>query len=563
MLVFERISSRLAKLAPTLLLAALVACQGSNEPELNPVPADLPANPAEASRFLGRATFGPTPADLDHLSQVGFQSWLEEQRLAPPTLIRPALEAELLPGEEDVFENDARRKELWWEAVLLGPDQLRQRMAWALSQLLVISTQDMEVVHVPLGVAEYQDILVAGAFGNYRELLEKVTLSPVMGMYLDMLKNRLGDPDRNLRPDENFAREILQLFSIGLVQLAPDGSVLLEDGKPIPTYDQPVVEGFARVFTGWTFAGNEAFFDTPEDPLARGVWPMEPFEVYHEPGEKLLLDGVVLPPGLGAQADLEAALDLVFEHPNVGPFVAEHLIQRFVTSNPEPAYVGRVAAAFDDNGEGVRGDLWATVVAVLTDEDALRSSAEQPPEFGKLREPLLRLAGLWRTFDAEPLGGAFDEIETLDLLGQGPLEAPSVFNFYDGDFSPAGELSNLGLAAPEFQITTHRGIAEVTNRLFEAVLEDHVGFPFPEDDDIVVNLDPWLSLAHQPELLVDELNVLLMGGTMSEAMRETVVLYASTVPLDLGADQGAPPGVRRLAETVNLIVSSPEGAIER
>ncbi len=540
----------------------LSACGAS--PDSNALAAqELPKDDAAAARFLSRATFGATLDEIERLRTIGYTAWFEEQRAASPTLIRPELEAQLLPDPEDVYANDVRRRELWWRAVLRGEDQLRQRVAWALSQILVVSTQDMEVFDVPLGVAEYQDILVRGAFGNFRDLLEQVTLSPIMGIYLDMLKNAKGNDALNLRPDENFAREVLQLFSIGLVRLAEDGAILLEDGQPIATYDQAVVEGFARVFTGWSYGTGAQFEDTPLDQFGRGVVPMKAFEAQHEPGQKLLLDGFVLPAGLGAEADMAAALDLIFEHGNVGPFLAKHLIQRLVTSNPTPAYIGRVAAVFSGNGNGQRGDLFATVRAVLMDPEARASAADQPAEFGKLREPLLRLASLWRAFDAEPASGEFTEVDTLDALAQGPLEAPSVFNYYDPDFAPSGELSVSGLAAPEFQITTHRGIAAATNRLFERVLEDHQGFPYPQRDDILLDLDPWLDLSSDPVALVAQLDVLLMSGNMSEEMREILELYCSAIPLDQAANLGVPNGLKRVVEAVNLIVTSPEAAVER
>ena len=549
--------------SPRLLLGCLLpvfaGCGGGQGDAV-----EAPSSAADSARFLTRATFGPDAESIEHLLDVGYLAWFDEQEALPPSLIRPALEAELLPDPADVFENDVRRKELWWGAVIDGPDQLRQRMAWALGQILVVSTQDIEVFDVPLGVAEYQDILVRHALGNYRDLLGEVTRSPVMGIYLDMLQNAKGDPAQNLRPDENYAREILQLFSIGLVRLAPDGTPQLDgQGQPIPTYDQAVVEGFACVFTGWTYGTVADFYDTPADQVGRGVVPMQAFEGFHEPGEKLLLDGVVLPPGLGAEADLEAALDLVFAHPNVGPFVSRLLIQRLVTSNPGPGYVARVAAAFDDDGDGVRGNLAAVARAILLDPEARTPADQQPESFGKLREPLLRLTSLWRAFDAEPTGGAYSEIDTMLAFGQGPQEAPSVFNFFDPDYAPVGELSDAGLAAPEFQVTTHRGIAESTNRLFERVLEGYQGYPWAGVGDELLDLEPWLAVAADPELLVAGLDTLLMAGSMSFEQRAVTETYAALIPLDFGASDGLPAGLQRVVEVVALIVTSPQAAVLR
>jgi uncharacterized protein (DUF1800 family) len=356
---------------------------------------------AQAARFLDQATYGGRPADIAALRALGYEAWLAQQQAAAISLQLPYLH--WAAADEGIYQSQRIEAFFIHAAQLADPsspghahaDQLRQRMAFALSQLLVVSDNNAELADNGYALASFYDTLATHAFGNYRELLEAVTLHPAMGVYLSMLGNRKPDADLNIRPDENYAREILQLFSIGLVMLNPDGTV--RDGdpatagvQPVPTYDQGVVRGFAHVFTGWNFAGCTA--DEFVNGCAPGntyesawVTPMQPVEAFHDTlTDKQLLsypgaqpaNGLLLHGG-DARQELEQALDNVFHHPNVPPFVARHLIQRFVTSNPTPAYVQRVAAAFADNGQGVRGDLRAVTDAVLLDPEA-RNAIRSP-----------------------------------------------------------------------------------------------------------------------------------------------------------------------------------------
>ena len=260
-------------------------------------------------------------------------------------------------------------------------------------------------------------MLAQNAFGNYRDLIEDVTLHPAMGVYLSMLGNEKPDPVNNIRPDENYARELMQLFSIGLVELNQDGSVRLDgNDEPLPTYDQDIIEGFAHVYTGWTYAGSPSFRNARPTP-ANQVVPMQLHPGFHDTGEKTLLGGLVLPSGQGGDQDLAAALDNIFDHPNVGPFIAIRLIQRLVTSNPSPGYVSRVARVFDNNGSGVRGDLAAVVKAILLDVEARPDS---PMEIdGKVKEPLLRLTQLWRSYNAASTSGRYPYNFAYIVFGQG------------------------------------------------------------------------------------------------------------------------------------------------
>jgi len=537
-----------------------------------------PHSDAEAARFLTQATFGPTLAEIRRLRAIGYHAWLDEQFTLPPSLHRPYLD-DLAAAGYDIYHN--HRREVWWTHAVTAPDQLRQRIAFALSELLVVSDQNGAIEGFPIALANYYDHLVEGSFGNYRDLLEQVTLSPVMGHYLSMFKNRKPDAELNIRPDENYAREIMQLFSVGLVQLNPDGTPVLAGGERVPTYDQETIRGFAHVFTGWNWAncprtdgglwwqwewcppGGEIEWPNPGWD-AGWYLPMEAWEQYHaSEGSKQLLvyPGVVLPDGVlpaggTAQSDLDAALDNIFAHPNVGPFIARHLIKRLVTSNPSPAYVGRVAAAFGNNGLGVRGDLEATVRAVLLDTEA-RTLAPASANAGKLREPLLRLSHLWRALDARADDGRYREWWN-DWLGQNPLGSPTVFNFFLPDYRPPGELSQLGLDAPEFQITTDTTIASVANGLGGKVYWHWRGQDGEDPEDVRVNLEPEIPFAADPVRLVDRYDLLFMNRTMSDGMFRTLVDYLRSRP------GGNADELRdRVQDAVWLIQSSPEYVIER
>jgi uncharacterized protein (DUF1800 family) len=358
-----------------------------------PAPAGLRTgveSKSDAARFLTQATFGPTLADIDALAVDGsFDAWLDAQRALPPSLQLPYLREQRAAG---TVLNRNHRMEAWWRNALTAPDQLRQRMAFALSEILVVSDEDPVLGIRPEGVAYYYDLLTQHALGNYRELLEAVTLSPAMAHYLSMFGNRRPDPSIGLRADENYARELMQLFTVGLVELNPDGTPRLGgDGKTLPTYSQADIENLARVFTGWSWVADGFWTNAPN-------WtaPLQPDARYHDSDAKTIIGGARIPAGLDARAELERALDTLFAHDNLGPFLGQQLIQRLVTSNPSPAYVARVAAVFDDNGRGERGDLYAVARAILLDPEARDGHRSAPRTFGKLREPLLRVSALWR-----------------------------------------------------------------------------------------------------------------------------------------------------------------------
>jgi uncharacterized protein (DUF1800 family) len=520
-----------------------------------PPPPNLPPGPAnarDAARFLAQATYGPASlAEISALQTQGFDGWLNQQLALPVTSHLAYLDAAAAAGE-DISSNQV--DESIWKQAVQGNDQLRQRVALALSEILVVS--DASSAFPAEGLAAYMDILERDAFGNYRQLLEDVTLSPAMGAYLNMLGNDKEDPSIGQNPNENYAREILQLFSAGLYKTFPDGTPQLDaNGLPIPTYNQDVVIGFAHVFTGWSFGGSDTtdpdlFYWPPENwriPMA--VWPS-----HHSEGAKLLLDGTIVPAGQTPQQDLKAALDSIFNHQNVGPFIARHLIQRLVTSNPSPAYVYRVGQVFNNNGQGVRGDMKAVIRAILLDYEARAEVVTANQGYGHLREPIVRMGNLMRAFNATAPSGKFHIWYLEDPtwgIGQNPLRSPTVFNFFSPDYLLPGAVAQAGLVAPEFQILTE------TTAISNANMWNWMIYYGYDNDGEVITLDfsPWLATAVNPTQLVDSLNLLLMSNSMSSGMRTILINTLSDPSLSDPGD--------RVRAAVRLIVTSPEYSVQR
>ena len=487
-----------------------------------PAPPPLPGGTPtaeDAARFLLQATYGPKPGEVEALQQKGFSRWLDEQ-LAMPSVSHLAFYDQLVSQGEEPLTGLVR--ESFFDQAVNGPDQLRQRAALALSELFVVSDRDADVRNNPAGLASYLDLLSQRAFGNFRELLEAVTLAPSMGVYLDMAGSSKTIPELGLNPNENYAREILQLFSIGLYELHPDGTLHLDkENQPIATYDQEVVKAFARAFTGWTLGGQnqrepQRFFR----PQRNFRIPMEPWAAYHATDEKVLLDGAALPAGQSAQVDLEQALDVIFHHPNAGPFFCRFLIQRLVTSNPTPAYVYRCGQAFANNGAGVRGDLAAVVREVLLDYEARAVTVAARPDEGHLREPVVRVVGLLRALDARPRNGRWRVFSQLDrqglATGETPLRAPTVFNFFEPGYTLPGEIAQSGLVSPEFQIATETTVIGTANADLKVLgLTD--GRP------LIFNLAPFQPpQVANDEALLDRVDLLFFAGAMSDSTRATL-----------------------------------------
>ncbi len=536
---------------------ASVSGAGGEQPPA-PAAADRPGA-EDAARFLAQATFGIRSVDeIEALRADGYERWLWRQFNAPTML-----HTSYLDWQRQRDEKQRAKEEMSYEAVwhhwLNGEDQLRARVAFALSQVLVISNIAPDLR--PYAMSSYMDLLNRNAFGNYRTLLEEVTLHPAMGYYLNMVESEKDDDRRGIHPNENYAREVLQLFSIGLVQLNTDGSTRFgSDGKPLPTYGEAQVKGFARAFSGWTFASQDpaddrSFHKADQNLESNWTTPMRAFPSRHSPGEKTLLDGTVLPAGQSPEKDLADALDNIFDHPNVGPFIGRRLIQRLVTSNPSPAYIARVARRFNDNGAGVRGDLRAVVRAVLLDPEARDVALARSGHFGKQREPVIRFAGFLRGLGAKSASGvnAIHDLDgSDDGLGQSPLLAPSVFNFYAPDYRQAGAVARAGLVAPEFQITTETTVVGSLNFFASRFKDGGYGWG---DNRLAFDYAPLEALAKDPAALTEHMNRLFFALQMTAATRARMEKMLAALP--------SRDARRRVRAALTLTSISPDFVIQK
>ena len=551
-----------ASAAGALGLAAvlsLAACGGgggaTTEP---PVARPDPPTAVDATRFLTQATFGLRSLDdVAALQTQGYDAWFNRQFGLPVATHVAYLDAWKLRRNRRTAADEASYEAIW-QQWLQGEDQLRGRMSWALLQIFVISNIAPDIR--PYAMSSYMDMLNGHAFGNYRDLLQAVALHPAMGYYLNMLESEKENTAAGTHPNENFAREVLQLFSIGLVKLNPDGSPVLQGGKTVPTYDEAVVKGFAAAFTGWSYGAEDntdprRFHEHNDNDDANWVTPMKAWPGYHDSGAKTLLDGRVLPAGQSPEQDLAGALDCIFEHANVGPFIGRQLIQRLVTSNPSPAYIGRVAAAFANNGQGVRGDLKAVLRAVLLDTEARTATPDANPNYGKQREPVVRFATFLRGLGASSTNGEND-IHYLDSadngLGQSPLLAPSVFNFYSPNFRPAGPLAAAGLAAPEFQITSETTVVGSMN--FFANLFNSGGYGAGASR-LRLNYEPLSALVDTPDALVEQLNGLFFNRAMRPGTRSRLTTLLTALADRRPTD--------RVAAVLTLVAMAPDFVIQR
>ena len=441
------------------------------------------------------------------------------------------------------------QREFFRNAVM-APDQLRQRVAFALSQIFVVSATEVNHAYA---MQRYQQTLADLAFGNFRDLLVQVTLSPAMGRYLDMANNAKPNPVTGVEPNENYAREVLQLFAIGTVELAPDGTPLTDAaGKPIATYDQEEIEGYAHVFTGWTYPTAVALGSAPRPgnnpPYFDG--PMEQRAAFHDFAAKTLLDGATAPANLPMSADLANAIDSIFRHPNVGPFIGRQLIQKLVTGNPSPAYVARVAAAFADNGAGVRGDLRTVVRAILLDPEA-RAPLQGGSAFGRLREPAQFVVAVARALGATT-DGVFFRAQT-GAMGQPVFAAPSVFNFYPPDYVIPG----TGVLGPEFALqNTATALARI-NYVNALAFGPAIGPDRTVYGATGTQLDwgPLAALAGDPAALVERLDTLLTHGTLSAEAQQAIVAAVNAV--------SAADPVTRAKTAFYLVATSPQYQVER
>lgn len=492
----------------------------------------------DAYSFLRRATWGPKAADVDRLQRIGKSAWLNEQFALPVSPIPAALESKSLEWTQDY----------WYSLAVNAPDQLRLRTAWALHKIWVVSGLEVDCAEVYI---PYLRILMNRAFGNYYDLMRDVTLSAAMGEYLDMLNNAKANLSKGTVPNENYARELMQLFTIGLVELNPDGTP-----KSAPTYTQDDVMSFSRALTGWTYNdGTSATLTDFRYSFKPG--PMKPVQRHHDTAQKTLLRGTVLAANRTAAEDLESALRNLFDHPNLPPFVSRQLIQQLVKSDPSPAYVGRAAAVFVNNGTGVRGDLRAVVRAILTDpEVTATSSAAGPngrnvpdaptelplsPSGNKLTEPALFVSHIVRAMQASVTDTPFMANLAAEM-GQNVLYPPSVFSY----FSPGFRIAGGTLNAPEFQIYTSATSLVRANFVVKFLTGGFGG-------DVRVDLAPWTALAKNPAALTGQVNDIFFGGKMSAEMRTVIEQAVISQSSDKEKAQTA----------LYLALSSPQFSVER
>jgi uncharacterized protein (DUF1800 family) len=517
----------------------------------------------DAVRLLRQATFGPTEDQLQRVIAIGAEAWIDEQFAAPSTqypafdwmpAARPVscVNDRAQPVRPDSFcQRDNytlfQLQLAFFRDAFTQPDQLRQRVAFALSQIMVTSGVDNPRAYA---MRDYQQMLRDRAFGNFHDLLLAVTLSPVMGDYLDMANNNKTNVAAGTDPNENYAREVLQLFSVGTYLLNPDGSRRLDAaGKPLFTYGEAEIKGFARVFTGWTYPTAPGAPQRSNNPR-NYAGEMLAVDANHEFGSKVLLSRVVAPSGMAMPADLEFAHDNIVSHANVGPFIGKQLIQKLVTSDPSPAYVSRVTAAFDNNGAGQRGDLRAVVRAILTDPEA-RGARKIDPAYGKLIEPLLFMTGIARAANARSDGVAFRN--GSGALGQFVFYSPSVFNHYPFDYVVPG----TQLLGPEFGIQNAATAIARANFATSLLFVNSIA-PDPTVYDAIgttLDLAAYQAVAADAGALAARLDRNLLAGRMSAPMRNAIVSAVNALP--------ASDTLNRARTAMWLVVNSPQFQVQR
>lgn len=547
-----------------------------------PDPVEVPQalSPQEdAARFLAQAGFGASAAEIDRLLALkptvtaAFHAWLDEQFTQPQRTADAATQQQMTLWQlavaagysEPVWrDSDMGLDNVLWFRLFTAHDVLRQRVVLALSEIFVVSVRNMPIPWGQFACLAYWDLLERHAFGNFRELIEAITLSPAMGVYLSMRGSQKGNEATGRRPDENYARELLQLFTIGLVHLDESGQPTTDAQGRSETFTNQDITQLAKVLTGWDmdFPGVPDYTDaTPPGYTAR---PMVPHATLHDESDKTFLGIAIAARAADPEGDLKLALDGICAHPNVGPFLARQLIQRLVASNPEPAHIKRVAAVFNDNGQGVRGDMQAVIRAVLMDPLAREPlTGNQATRRCKLREPVLRfvqwgrLAKLTSTAvagtDAAQDLWAVGDLSAASRLAQSPLRSPSVFNFFRPGYVPLNSgISSDGFVAPEFQITDESSVIGYANFMLQ-----HIGGA-PEQK-ISVDYSEWRPLALEPAALVDRLNLVLTGRALAQVTVDVIVAAVASLPA--GIDN--PSRDKRIQAAFFLMLTSPDYLIQR
>lgn len=541
-------SSSSATLTAVGAAALLAACGGGGGEDGGPdAGAELapPANDAEAARFLAQAGFAASTADIASVRSMGYSRWLDRQFSAPRTQSHVDWLIAKGYGAESFKYSLSGVDPTLWRKLVGSPDQLRQRVTLALSEIFVVSMNGLPGAWPGLSTGAYVDLLETHAFGNYRELLEAVTLSPAMGVFLAMRGNRKEDTRTGRQPDENYAREVMQLFSIGLNQLNADGTPKLSGGKTVDTYTLAQIGQLARVFTGWDFDTTAP--DGNDHSYMRR--PMVHRADRFSGGAKQVLD-VTIPETADGPTAMKTVLDTLAAHPNVGPFIGRQLIQRLVCSHPSPAYVERVAAAFADNGKGVRGDLKAVLRAVLLDREARTPSTEASG--GKLREPIQRMVQFMRTVGMTSPGDLWaigDTSNPASRLGQSPMRSGSVFNFFrPGYVPPNSRLGTSGITAPEFQICNESTVAGYLN-FMQTLINNGIGDLKPDySADLAVAADAAALVQRQATLL----------GGVSEGTLSTIAAAVGSITATTDAGK-----LNRVKAGWLLLLASPDYQVQK
>ena len=547
---------------PLLASAAVAACGGggpglpSTAPPVVDPPAPASITREQASRFLGQAAFGADAPSIDPVKSAGYAAWLDQQFALPRTASRlDYLYAKSFNAVENKNSRNGISNALWHH-LLANPDVLRQRMTLALSEIVVVGVLGIaNLSFKSFSAMAFMDILEANAFGNYRTLLEQVSTSTAMGSFLTYRGNTKANPATGSMPDENYARELMQLFTIGLIELNIDGTPRLVNGTVAETYVQEDVSQMARVFTGWDLDISKPAGDSPE----RVQSPMVQIPNRHELAEKRFLS-TVIPAGTDGLQSLKIALDALMAHANMGPFISRQLIQRLVTSNPSPAYVARVATVFNNNGSNIKGDLKATLKAILLDDEARSASTLTDPAFGKLREPIVRFvqwARLAKVASSDDLWRVGDTADPATRLGQSPMNAPSVFNFFRPGYVPSSSALG-GRTVPELQITNETSVAGYVNYMQQVISgTGSLGAASGITRDYAALLS-LVTPATDSAALLAELNVLLAAGQLSAATLASLKTALDTVAVATSAGQ-----LNRLHAALTLVMAAPEYLVQK
>jgi uncharacterized protein (DUF1800 family) len=529
----------------------LEACGDSDSPASTSAPVAtgpmFRATEVGAARFLGQATMGATADSIARVRALGFDGWLTEQFATPrgqtlwDWLVANGFNVATNINNQQGFDPAI------WSQLITAPDQLRQRVGMALLDFLVVGISGVANNFPQFSTAAYIDVLMENAFGNYRTLLDQITTNAAMGAYLTFVGNRKANARTGAQPDENYARELLQLFSIGLYELNMDGSLRQSGGAPVETYTPDDISGLARVWTGWTLDSTD---NTTPDRYRR---PMIIAATQHETGPKTFL-GKTIPIDTNGVDSKTMALDTIFAHPNVAPFVSKQLIQRLVTSNPSPAYVGRVAAIFADNGAGVRGDMKSVIRAILLDSEARDdATAAASTSFGKVRDPVLRMTGWARAYGATSPSNAWaiGDMSTATRLAQSPGRSGSVFGFFRPGYTPPNTpIADAGLVAPELQLTNETTVIGYVNTM-QTLISNGIG-------DIKGNYTDLLAKAATSQALVDDINLNLAAGQLSVATMAQIRAAVDSIGTVAGADL-----LSRVHIALLLVMASPDYLVQK